>query len=179
MPFSNLNKNWSNLAQYYNNTSNFKQTSKPSQPSIKYTSFDDGLIRGGLVNTGISILRDVGRIGKFFISGKGLLFSAKQFGLQMSNPRLESKIDNGDVSGIVPYRPIGPTRIFNAGINELASVAGTALGLHFDRAGLFPIIPEDQKYEAVAYYNNFNAGGVKNREVSKNGLRYSTDGQID
>jgi len=167
MPFSNLNSNWSNLAQYYNNPASFKQTSKPSQPSLKYVGFDDGLIRGGIVNTGISVIRDVARVGKFFLSGKGLLFSAKQFGLQMSNPRLESKIDTGDVSGIVPYKPIGPTRIFNAGINELASVAGNAFGLHFDRAGLFPIIPDDQKYEAVVKYNNFNAAGVKNMTSTK------------
>lgn len=166
MPFSNLNNSWSNLAQFYNDPANFKQTSKPSYPSIRYTSFDDGLIRGGVANAAIATLKDVGRVGKFFLSGKGILFSAKQFGLQMSNPRLESKI----MTGVESYKPIGPTRIYNAGLNTLASVGGNAFGLHFDRTGLFPTIPDDEKYEAVAYYNNYTYRNDTATEYSTNRL---------
>jgi hypothetical protein len=160
MPFITLNNDWSSLASRYNQNFN----NKPSVPALKYLSFDDGLIRGGVLNATLASVRDTARIGKFFLSGKGLLFSAKQAGLQLSNPRLESKIENGDFSDKIAYKTIGPTRVFNFGVNELASVAGNAFGLHFDRAGLFPIIPDDQKYEAVAYYNNYT---FKNNTATK------------
>lgn len=158
MPFLKLNNSWSDLASYYNQ--NFDN--KPNIPSTTYNNFDDGLIRGGLINTGISTARDVARIGKFFASGKGVLFVAKQVGLQLSNPQLESKIDSGDQK----YKTLGPTRTYNLGLNTLASVGGTAFGLHFDRAGILPIINNDQKYggniyntsDGVAYYNNFRTG---------------------
>ena len=166
MPFLNLNNNWSDLAQYYNQPFN----NKPEVPRIKYTSFDDGLIRSGLVNTGISVLRDTARIGKFFASGKGVLFVAKQVGLQLSNPKLESKNTPptnpaNAVAGVINSitNALGPTRTYNLGLNTLASVGGTAFGLHFDRAGLLPIIKDDQKYggniynltDGVVWQNNF------------------------
>lgn len=166
MPFLNLNNNWSDLAQYYNQPFN----NKPEVPKLKYTSFDDGLIRSGLVNTGISVLRDTARIGKFFASGKGVLFAAKQVGLQLSNPKLESKKTPptnpaNAVAGVINSitNALGPTRTYNLGLNTLASVGGTAFGLHFDRAGILPIIKDDQKYggniynltDGVVWQNNF------------------------
>ena len=205
MPFSNLNNSWSNLAQYYNSVTsngvfagtisnpNVTKTQKPEYPKIQYSSFDDGLIRSGLVNTGISVLRDTARIGKFFTSGKGVLFTVKQVGLQLSNPKLESKNTSptnpaNAVAGVINSvtNALGPTRTYNLGLNTLASVGGTAFGLHFDRAGILPIIKDDQKYggniynlkAGVAWYNNFsddtkNSNLKINKDSSNRLLQYT------
>jgi hypothetical protein len=205
MPFSNLNNSWSNLAQYYNSVTsngvfagtisnpNVTKTQKPEYPKIQYSSFDDGLIRSGLVNTGISVLRDTARIGKFFTSGKGVLFVAKQVGLQLSNPKLESKktpptTPGNAVAGVINSvtNALGPTRTYNLGLNTLASVGGTAFGLHFDRAGILPIINDNQKYggniynltAGVAWYNNFsddtkNSNLKINKDSSNRLLQYA------
>jgi hypothetical protein len=199
MPFSNLNNAWSDLAPYYNSVTsngtfagtvsnpNVTHTQKPEYPKIRYSSFDDGLIRSGLVNTGISVLRDTARIGKFFTSGKGVLFTVKQVGLQLSNPKLESKNTSptnpaNAVAGVVNSitNALGPTRTYNLGLNTLASVGGTAFGLHFDRAGILPIIKDDQKYggniynlkAGVAWYNNFS-DDTKNSNLKIN--KYSSN----
>lgn len=187
MPFLKLNNSWSDLASYYNQ--NFDN--KPNIPSITYSNFEDGLIRGGLINTGISTVRDVARIGKFFASGKGVLFVAKQVGLQLSNPQLELKIDSEDQK----YKTLGPTRQYNLGLNTLASVGGTAFGIHFDRSGILPIINDDQKYggniyntsDGVAYYNNFRTGknlNINNESTNRllnyaNKIFTNKEGSID
>ena len=65
MPFLvDLANGVSDFQYYYGGKGNFSQ--KPEIPKVKYTSFDDGLIRGGVINTAISTVRDLGRIGKFF-----------------------------------------------------------------------------------------------------------------
>ena len=89
---------------YYSGTGNFQQTSLPYgndvlgggssgqpyvqvgiNPDLQYSLFDDGLIRGGVINTALSVGRDVTRLVKFFgdfnNGGKGALFLTKQVGL--------------------------------------------------------------------------------------------------
>jgi hypothetical protein len=142
MPFLKLDNAWSDLASAYNQNFN----NKPTIPSIRYNNFDDGLIRGGLLNVGISSARDTARIGKFFASGKGVLFVAKQVGLQLSNPKLEVLIPassptqvNGVINKITNFANSNPTRTYNLGLNTLAQIPVNAIGGHIIRHGLTPI----------------------------------------
>ena len=184
MPFLNLDNNYSNLAQYYNQSF----VNRPSIPTKaeQFLPFDDGFIRGGLSNATLASTKDVIRIGKF-ITGlsniskitdikattlqtatKGILFLSKQVGLQRTNPRLE-----WDRSNPLPPLLGGATRQFT-GVGMLESVGGNAFGLHFDRAGLLGKIRSDQKYggdlnnttSGVAYVNNFGSGRESNLKIS-------------
>lgn len=141
MPFSNLNNAWSNLAPYYNTVNsngsfsspnNVTYTQKPEQPRLKFTSFDDGLIRGGVVNAGLASLRDTARVGNFLKSPKGLVWIAKQVGLQLSNPKLEQPEDFRALSN-------NNTRLYNLGLNTLAQVPLNAFGGHIIRHGILPV----------------------------------------
>jgi hypothetical protein len=192
MPFITLNNNWSNLAQYYNtannngsfagttNNPNVVNSTKPEIPSTveQFSLSDDGFIRGGAQNAILATTKDVNRIIKFFTNpdggqaigntgyerfvenAKGALFFARQIGLQRSNPKLE--INKGNVLGGIAGTLGGPTRTFT-GIGSLASVGGSAFGLHFDRIGVFGSVPANQKYGGddnsptvgVVYSNNF------------------------
>jgi hypothetical protein len=158
MPFLNLDRGWSNLAQYYNQNFN----NKPKVPSVKYTSFDDGLIRGGVVNAGIASVRDTARIGKFFLSGKGILFAAKQVGLQLTNPKLEQIVtyDNNikDLVENTPFLSNKNTRLYNLGINTLAQIPLNAFGGHVVRHGSLPHgSGGGYNYEAITKENNKNS----------------------
>ena len=141
MPFSNLNNAWSNLAPYYNSVNsngsfsspnNVTYTQKPEQPRLKFTSFDDGLIRGGVVNAGLASLRDTARVGNFLKSPKGLVWIAKQVGLQLSNPKLEQPEDFRTLSN-------NNTQLYNLGLNTLAQVPLNAFGGHIIRHGILPV----------------------------------------
>lgn len=173
MPFSNLNSAWSDLSRYYNtlnnngsfiggpNNPNVTNSQKPQQPkpSQQYKMFDDGFIRGGILNAALSTTKDVVRVGNFLKSSKGLIWLAKQAGLQLSNPRLEWRGNPDKPSPLLG----GFNRQFT-GIGIGLSVAGNAFGLHFDQPGLLGIVRDRQKYggdvnsptSGVAYYNNFD-----------------------
>lgn len=195
MPFLNIDNNWSNLAQFYNQPF----VNRPSVPAKaeQFQPFDDGFIRGGFTNAALASVKDLVRIGKFITglsnisrvtdikdttlqsASKGVLFLTKQFGLQQSNPRLEYKNQ-----GTNPIPPLfgGATRQFT-GLGILESIGGNAFGLHFDRAGLLGKIRDDQKYGGdidsptggIAYNNNFGDG--KNQTISSTAnnrlLRYA------
>jgi hypothetical protein len=159
---------------------------------LRFTKFDDGLIRGGAVGAiGASVV-DTLRISKFLTDlPKGPLFIAKQVGLQLSNPQLQHKktlptnrrktrntfstkgqgflrnsanaIANAATS-IGPFitdvvnkieNVIGPTRIYNLGINTLAQVPVNAIGGHIMRHGFLPINDESKLYYNVVKDNNF------------------------
>lgn len=184
MPFLTLNNNWSNLAQYYNQSFN----NKPEVPTLKYTAFDDGLIRGGALNATLASTRDALRISKFFASGKGVNFVAKQVGLQLSNPQLEQEtpkdtfgklgtntksnllnkaigtvnIATAAVNDFIKQR--SPNQIYNLGLNTLAQIPVTAFGGHIIRQGLLPI-GEGYNYEKVVLENNTGKGSPNNRLV--------------
>ena len=135
-------------------------------------NFDDGLVRGGAVGAAKASIVDTLRIGKFLTDfPKGPLFIVKQVGLQLSNPRLEAKqlrTDNptrgggllrnvGNFIANVANKItnlVGPTRLYNLGINTIAQVPVNAFGGHFNRHGILPVQSDDTKYLAVAQYNN-------------------------
>jgi hypothetical protein len=138
--------------------------------------YDDGLVRGGAAGAIKSSLVDTLRIGKFLTNfPKGPLFIVKQVGLQMSNPQLEHKtnfVTNRPTRGQGLFNNIGnfisnvankilntvgPTRIYNLGINTLAQVPVNAFGQHIVRHGFTPRRNDDNLYFKVAQFNNNEA----------------------
>ena len=86
---------------------------------------------------------------------KGKLWAVKQLGLQRSNPLLEYPINvNSFKTSKSTAEITQTTRIYNLGLNTLASVGGNAFGLHFDRHGLIPV--NTYNYEKIATENNKN-----------------------
>jgi hypothetical protein len=169
MPFLTL-QNTSNLAQYYNSTVNgtFAGTvnnpnvtfsPKPEVPksSDQFTLSDEGLIRGGATNVILAVKQDENRIGNFLQSDKGRLWTAKQLGLQRSNPLLEYLVNkNTPGTSKTTAEILQSTRLYNVAspINLVASIGGNAFGLHFDRHGLIPV--NTYNYEKIATTNNQN-----------------------
>jgi hypothetical protein len=150
---------------------------------FRMTKFDDGLVRGGVVGAANASVIDTLRIGKFLTDfPKGPLFIVKQVGLQLSNPKLETKkfpsgpgvlgFLGGLANTIQDKLGIGPTRLYNLGINTLAQVPLNAFGGHLNRHGLLPIQDDNTKYLAVAQYNNEEDGSPHNRLIKlKNRFR--------
>jgi len=129
---------------------------------------DDGYIRGGWTLATKSSNNDKLRISKFFNDKpKGPLFISRQIGLQLTNPKLETRQVNltgfgllGDLLtlGFNAFNQLtpGPTRLYNSGANTLAQIPVTAFGTHFERHGLSTVQDDNTKYLAVAYNNNKN-----------------------
>lgn len=132
-------------------------------PSTNLWLSDNGLIRGGFRGATVASALDTLRIGKFLVDPpRGPLFIAKQVGLQLTNPQLERRTDAvGQLLG-----SIGPTRIYNLGINTLAQIPVNAFGGHIVRHGLFPVLNESQLYYNVVRANNSpESEGANNRLV--------------
>jgi len=134
---------------------------------------DNGLIRGGFAGATRASATDFVRIGKFFKdTPRGPLFVAKQVGLQLSNPKLESKRStNTGLAGFgesllnLATGTIGSTRVYNLGINTLLQTGIVAFGGHIVRHGLLPILSDSEKYEAVAINNDFKGTFGKNNRL--------------
>jgi hypothetical protein len=141
---------------------------------LRLTKFDEGLIRGGVIGSTNAAVTDTLRIGKFLTDApKGPLFIVKQVGLQLSNPRLESKQVKADrattgggfltnavnfvanVAGQIE-NAVGPTRIYNLGVNTLAQIPINHIGGHVVRHGFLPTQDPSKYYEAVVTANNQN-----------------------
>jgi hypothetical protein len=142
----------------------------------------DDFIRGGAVGSAQASINDAFRIGAFLTDlPKGPIFLAKQVGLQLSNPKLEVKKGGAAFAGSLfkaafsgsPAQAVGsvtggilgPTRIYNAGINTLAQVPANAFGIHFSRHGLLPVQDDETKYEKVVTANNESTNSKFNRLV--------------
>ena len=138
---------------------------------------DAGFIRGGFLGAGTSSIVDTFRVGSWIVNNP--LWIAKQIGLQLSNPRLEtpkniSLLTNpGNLLSVGTRGILQPTRIYNLGINTALQVPVNAFGVHFYRHGLGPTMDDNQKYEAIARANNdFLGSSNNNRLVSlKNKLK--------
>lgn len=133
--------------------------------------FDDGLVRGGAVGAAKASAVDTLRISRFLLDApKGPLFITKQVGLQLSNPKLEHRTNRRtDFSGdnFVTragsfvlnqvnrlQNVIGPTRIYNLGVNTLTQIPVNAFGQHIVRHGVLPDIKDEDKYFSVVTFNN-------------------------
>ena len=130
--------------------------------------FGIDLIRGG-VGTAINrSLVDFLRIGKFLISPKGLLFIAKNVGMQLTNPKMQ--IDN--VIGI------GANRVYALGLPTLAQSLTNAIGIHLVRHGLGPLngtLPKNARYEDNIFNMENRAaqaasGGAAKKALSEAGF---------
>jgi len=119
---------------------------------------DAGFIRGGFLGAANASIVDTVRVGSWIVNNP--LWIAKQVGLQLSNPRLEtpkniSLLTNpGNLLSAGTSGILQPTRIYNLGINTLLQVPVNAFGVHFYRHGLGPTMDDNQKYEAIARANN-------------------------
>jgi len=105
-------------------------------------NFDDGLVPAGVVAYGERIAADVARIAQFIASPKGLLWTAKQAGLQLSNPFTETASTG--------------TQIFNP-IQLVANVATAPLGIRVQRHGLVGVT---NTYEEVVRAKNVDPDPV-------------------
>jgi hypothetical protein len=143
---------------------------------FRMTKFDDGLVRGGVVGAVNASIVDTLRIGKFLKDfPKGPLFITKQVGLQLSNPIIEHKTNfptnkptrgqglfnniGNFISNIANkiLNAVGPTRIYNLGINTLAQIPVNAFGQHIQRHGFTPRRNDDNLYFKVVQFNNNEA----------------------
>lgn len=172
MPFlTELVNGVSDFQYYYGGKGNFSQGAKI--PKLKYTTFDDGLIRGGIVNAGLATVRDVARLGKFFTTTQGFLFAAKQVGLQRSNPQLEQDVN---VVGPSLLSRLDNNRFYNLGLNTLTQVGVQAFGQHIIRHGLLPRINSFERatgkgsYGYTVWSNNQKTNNNIVRDSSSNRL---------
>lgn len=99
-------------------------------------TFDDGIVRGGAITQAERIAMDVVRVGKWSISVKGLLWNAKQVGLQAMNPVVDvnpAKPESGifGISSTLAYNPL----------SLIGNVAGAPIGIRLPRHGLLPFSP--------------------------------------
>lgn len=148
LKYGNDTSNGGNSGQPYMKVE-LKDVDKPFN-RFRLTKFDDGLIRGGAIGALNASVVDTLRIGKFLKDfPKGPLFIVKQVGLQLSNPKLETK---KGLSGLLGK--VGSTRLYNLGINTLAQVPLNAFGGHLMRHGLLPVMDESTKYINVVTENN-------------------------
>jgi len=112
--------------------------------------FDEGLVRGGAVTAAERIVQDVFRIGKFLLSAKGLLFLAKQVGLQLMNPSVDTRPSQGIIDTLSSITTLGmsPTQIYNP-LALIANVGGSPIGLRIPRHSILGAIDSAQlnKYE--------------------------------
>ena len=169
---------------YYTGKGNFTQKSIPfgkdrpgggssGQPYVT-TSPNDAKDNIGIINTLQEAARDVTRVTRFLADfPKGPKFIAKQVGLQLMNPKMESvvsNVDNNYLFGDTTFKrgvnstigvfnrvknELGPTRIYNPlCTNLLAQVAGSFIGEHFVRAGMSLNMDDHDKYTYIADTNN-------------------------
>jgi len=107
-----------------------------AQPFIQRGIQGENLINFEKLNFITAPIQDTERVTKFMGSPNGLLFIAKQVGLQMSNPKGE----------FLAPGPINAGRIYNP-LATIAQIPAGALGIHVDRHALGPLNPEAINYE--------------------------------
>lgn len=115
-------------------------------------SITGGFIRGGALMHAERLIQDTTRIGKFFVSTRGITFLAKQVALQKSNPK---------VSEPAFSKSSANHRTYNLGINTLAQVVGQGTGLHVNRQGITPL-----SKEGYADEEKFLKNSNKNRLIN-------------
>jgi hypothetical protein len=165
----------------------------PIPNRLSTSSSDDGFIRGGWTLANKSSNEDQLRISKFLKDKpKGPLFIKRQIGLQLTNPRLETRTVNlngfGLLGGLLTvgfnaFNQLlpGPTRLYNEGKNTLAQIPVNAFGTHFERHGLSPVQDDNTKYLAVAYNNNQNGNNrllALKKKLIKPGISNPRSGNI-
>ena len=92
-------------------------------------SFSDGFIRGGITTAVSRSAKDVARLGKFFLSSRGIGFLVQQLAMQAAQPDILAGNAGGKigefVSGITGLS-LNNNRTFNLGLNILGQAAVNA-----------------------------------------------------
>ena len=132
---------------------------KPSSLLGFIDSFSDGFVRGG-ISTAISrSVKDVARLGKFFLSERGLGFLINQFALQQMQP---------DVPGGNPFFGVklrNRNREFNPlGLEMLKQVGVNFTGIHFNRTG-GGNWKSQHTYSKIVLKNGDEIGNVSNNKI--------------
>ena len=99
----------------------------------------DTAVRGGLGTSLNRALIDVDRIGQYMLSPNGLIFIAKNIGMQLSNPKWQGATVLG----------LSRTRVYPLGLSTVAQVATNAAGIHLVRHGLGPLEGDGTHYETT------------------------------
>jgi len=97
----------------------------------------DTAVRGGVGTSLNRALKDVDRIGQYMLSPNGLIFIAKNIGMQLTNPKWQGATVLG----------LSRTRIYPLGLSTVAQVATNAAGIHLVRHGLGPLEGDGTHYE--------------------------------
>lgn len=103
----------------------------PQPYGIFGASYDEGMVRGGILTYANRVFDDVQRVGKALTSGKGLMFMLRQFLIQRTNPNVETYPPPSTGSGVADtfLGAVGdflfgrPTQFFNP-LNTLLSAKG-------------------------------------------------------
>jgi len=99
-------------------------------------TFDDGIVRGGAVTQAERVAADAYRLFQWTSSMKGVLFNAKQVGLQLMNPNVDinpKKVESGFIG-------LSATQIYNPILNPiLINTVSARTGIHIPRHGLIQV----------------------------------------
>lgn len=128
-------------------------------------AIDDGIFRGGFTTAVDRTAADVERIFKYLTKDpiQGVIFGAKQVGLQLMNPKVEIPATVGTVQNPNLGFLQRQTRIYDP-TSLLGSTGGSSFGIHGIRHGL-PFIVESSFYENVVRTNNNTTDSKENRLV--------------
>jgi hypothetical protein len=112
-------------------------------------------------NTLLASTRDTARIGAFFTDyPNGPLWLAKQSVLQLTNPDTSYKTAEGRTTLADKLSQITGPRFYNPiGTNTLAQVASNALGFHFTRHGLSPVLGGSEDATGYISLNTIESTG--------------------
>ena len=112
-------------------------------------SFSDGFIRGGITTAISRSAKDVARLGKFFLSQRGIGFLTQQLALQATQPDILAGNAGGKIgefiSGVTGLS-LNNNRTFNIGLNILGQAAVNFSGVHLNRSGLSPVWQDSTTY---------------------------------
>lgn len=135
-------------------------------------SFSDGFVRGGILTAASRSAKDVARLGKFFLSERGIGFLTKQLALQATQPDILAGNAGGRIGSFlssITGLSLNNNRTFNLGLNILGQAAVNFTGVHLNRSGLSPVWKDSQTYSKLAVEKSNLVGKIKNNEIGKGG----------
>ena len=158
---------------FINKKSNIPDLDKgPSRFLGFIDSFSDGFIRGGISTAIEHSAKDVVRLGKFFLSQRGIGFLTQQLALQAAQPDILAGNAGGKigefVSGITGVS-LNNNRTFNLGLNILGQAAVNFTGVHLNRSGLSPIWQDSTTYAKLAVEKSDLVGKITGNEIGEGG----------
>jgi hypothetical protein len=139
-----LEQRLNTAAQNAGSNINLDETKQKIKDTINFINvasrYDEGIVRGGIGTNLIRTALDTERITKFLLSSKGILWNAKQLGLQFMNPNVDTspgiKILGLQLPGGMLGRPW--TQIYNPLSVPMNVMGKSAIGGgRYSRHGIF------------------------------------------